>query len=236
MCPHRAKSRIPGQAAGRLGEILRVPGGRFAAAPWPTRDYVLENVRTGRRVIMRHLIGIAGGIGLAAAVFFAAGWGYQRLLRIPVVNGSASTLPAQGGSLLHDTNVLYPFAALAGTALLAGIFIAVRQVSPLAAGLPGLMLIGWTVAYGFNVSRAVRYIPLRGDTFGAGFEAMLMNGLLAAAGIALVVPLFIPSRWGRQRRGYYGADDTQVLDPATVSLIGADQFPDVVPFQESSGQ
>lgn len=144
---------------------------------------------------MRHVIGVFLAVGLAAAVFFAASWGYVRLLRVPVVNGAASTLPAQGGSLLHDSNVLYAFAALAGTGLLAGIFLAVRWVSPLAAGLPGLVLIAWTVVYGFNVSRAVRYIPLRNDAYGAGFEAMLMNGLLAAAGLALIVPLFIPSRW-----------------------------------------
>src|ERR1700728_3927085 len=149
---------------------------------------------------MRHVIGIGLAVGLAAAVFFAASWGYLRLLRVPVANGGSSTLPAQGGGLLHDSNVLYAFAAVAGTALLAGIFIAVRQVSPLAAGLPGLGLIAWTVVYGFSVRRAVHYIPLRGDMFGAGFEAMLMNGLLAAAGLALVVPLFLPSRWRASAR------------------------------------
>jgi hypothetical protein len=90
---------------------------------------------------MRHVIGIGLAIGLATAVFFAASWGYLRLLRVPVAGGGASTLPAQGGELLHNTNVLYAFAAVAGTALIAGIFIAVRQVSPLAAGLPGLGLV-----------------------------------------------------------------------------------------------
>ena len=175
---------------------------------------------------MRHVIGIGLAIGLAAAVFFAASWGYLRLLRIPVANGGASTLPAQGGGLLHDGNVLYAFAAVAGTALLAGIFIAVRQISPLAAGLPGLALIAWTVVYGFSVRRAVHYIPLRGDTYGVGFEAMLMNGVLAAAGLALVVPLFIPSRW-RPRDGMTAAearDATQVLEPTTISLIGNDDW------------
>ena len=77
---------------------------------------------------MRHVIGIGLAVGLAAAVFFAASWGYLRLLGIPVANGGASTLPAQGGGLLHDSNVLYAFAAVAGTALLAGIFIALRVV------------------------------------------------------------------------------------------------------------
>jgi hypothetical protein len=186
---------------------------------------------------MRHVIGIAGAIGLAAAIFFAAGWGYLRLLRIPVVNGGASTLPAHGGALLHDTNVLYAVAALAGTALLAGIFIAVRQISPLAAGLPGLALIAWTVVYGFSVRRAVHYIPLRGDTYGTGFEAMLMNGLLAAAGLALIVPLFIPARWRSAARsaGSAALDDTQVLEPTTISLIGGDPndpFPEVAPFRD----
>jgi hypothetical protein len=171
---------------------------------------------------MRHVIGFVLALGLAAAVFFAASWGYLRLLRIPVVNGGASTLPAQGGGLLHSTGVLEAFAALAGTGLLAGIFIAVRRISPLAAGLPGLVLIAWTVVYGFSVRRAVHYIPLRGDTFGAGFEAMLMNGVLAAAGLALVVPLFIPSRWrGRPAiAGDAGAD--QVIEPTTISLLAND--------------
>lgn len=179
---------------------------------------------------MRHVTGIAGAIGLAAAIFFAASWGYLHLLRIPVVNGGASTLPAQGGSLLHNTQALEAYAALAGTLLLAGIFIAVRQISPLAAGLPGLVLIAWTVVYGFSVRRAVHYVPLRGDTFGTGFEALLMNGLLAGLGLALVVPLFIPSRWRRRRgaTGGAGVGDTQVLEPTSVSgLLGNDEYPTV---------
>jgi hypothetical protein len=183
---------------------------------------------------MRHLIGIALAIGLAAAVFFAASWGYLRLLRIPVVNGGASTLPAQGGSLLHDSSVLYAIAALAGTALLAGILVAVRRISPLAAGLPGLALLAWTIVYGFSVRRAVHYIPLRGDAFGAGFEAMLFNGLLAAAGVALVVPLFIPSRWRSEGRPYAtgggggaarasGAGSAApAQEPATTTLLATD--------------
>jgi len=188
---------------------------------------------------MRHVIGFVLAIGLAAAVFFAASWGYLRLLRIPVVNGGASTLPAQGGELLHSTNVLYAFAALAGTGLLAGLFIAVRQISPLAAGLPGLVLIAWTVVYGLSVRRAVHYIPLRGDTFGTGFEAMLVNGVLAAAGLALIVPLFIPSRWrGRldTMTSEEARDVTQVLEPTTVSLLGDDEWPRVTPYPETGNE
>jgi len=56
------------------------------------------------------------------------------------------------------------------------------------------------VGYGFSVSKAVGAIPLRGGAFGAGFEAMLVNGLLAVAGVVLLVPLFIPSRWRSRPR------------------------------------
>jgi hypothetical protein len=144
---------------------------------------------------MRHLIGFGLALAVAAAVFFGGAWGYLRLLRIPVVNGAAATLPANGGSLLHDGSVLWAFAAVAGTALLIGACVAVPWISPLASGLPGLVLIGVTAWYGVNVQQAVRYIPLRGDAFGVGFEAMLFNGILAAAGMVMVVPLFVPSRW-----------------------------------------
>jgi hypothetical protein len=156
---------------------------------------------------MRHVIGFVLAIALAAAVFFGGAWGYLRLLRVPVVNGAAATLPAGGGSLLHSTNVLYAFAAVAGTGLLAGLLVAIPRISPLAAGLPGLVLIAWTVLYMASVRHAVQYIPLKGDAFGAGFEAMLFNGVLAAAGLVMIIPLFIPSRW---RGDLDGADsDTE---------------------------
>jgi hypothetical protein len=171
---------------------------------------------------MRHLAGFVLAVVLAAAIFFGATWGYLRLLRIPVVNGAAATLPAAGGSLLHDKNVLLAFAALAGVGLLAGICVAVPRISPLAAGLPGLGLLAWTVLYLLNVGRAVRYIPLKADAFGDGFEAMLTNGVLAAAGFAMIVPLFIPSRWRAAALPVYmepGEDLTVPAGSATGSSV-----------------
>ncbi len=153
---------------------------------------------------MRHLIGFGLALVLAAAVFFGAAWGYLRLLRLPVVNGAVSALPAGGGSLLHSSNVLLAFAALSGAAILAGIWVAAPRISPLAAGLPGLVLIAWTILYGVSVRRAVRYIPLKNDAFGTGFEALLFNGMLAAVGFVLIIPLFVPSRWRRRVPPGYG--------------------------------
>jgi hypothetical protein len=173
---------------------------------------------------MRHVTGIGLAIVLAGAVFFAASWGYLRLLRIALSTVGISQLPRPGANLLHDTNVLYGVAALAGTALLAGIFAAAPRISPLAAGLPGLALVGWTLWYGLSTRPALQHIPLRADSFGAGFQAMLENGLLAAAGLALVVPLFIPSRWRARQRpsgywaGYANQDPDQEQAP-TISLL-----------------
>ena len=143
---------------------------------------------------MRHVFGIGLAIVMILAMFFAGAWGYLRLLRLPA---PAAALPAQGGSLLSYNGVLAALAAVAATGLAAGILVAVPRISPLAAGLPGLLLIAWTTLYLVSVRRAVGLIPLRSDAFGAGWEGMLFNGVLGGAGLAMIVPLFLPSRWRR---------------------------------------
>jgi hypothetical protein len=98
---------------------------------------------------------------------------------------------------------------------------AVPWISPLASGLPGLALLGWTGFYLSNVRRAVQYIPLKTHSYGMGFEAMLFDGVLAMAGLAMVVPLFIPSRWRRRRVAVAQAPEPYAqepyLDPAMTS-------------------
>jgi hypothetical protein len=137
-------------------------------------------------------VGVVLAIVLAAAVFFAASWGYLRLLIGPAGLGA---LPGGGGSLLHNHAVLEGFGALLAVGLIAGLLIAVPRISPLAAGLVGLALLAWTGLYLFSVRRAVQYIPLKTQLYGRGFEAMLFDGVLALAGLAMIIPLFVPSRW-----------------------------------------
>jgi hypothetical protein len=139
---------------------------------------------------MRHVYGAALAVALAAAVFFAASWAYLRLLRLPY-----GAPPAGGGSLIHNHAVLEGFGVLLAVGLLAGLLMVIPWVSPLAAGLPGLVLLGWTGLYLFSVKNAIRFIPLQRYAYGTGFKAMLFDGVLAAAGLALIIPLFIPSRW-----------------------------------------
>src|SRR6476619_7004906 len=148
---------------------------------------------------MRHLMGVVLAIVMTAAIFFAASWGYLKLLIGPAGPGSGA-LPGAGGSLLHNHAVLEGFGALLGVGLLAGLLIAVPRISPLAAGLPGLALLAWTGLYLFSVRHAVQYIPLKSRAYGTGFEAMLFDGVLALAGVVLVVPLFVPSRWRSRRQ------------------------------------
>jgi len=145
---------------------------------------------------MRHLVGVMLAIIMAAALFFAASWGYLKLLIGPTGVGR---LPAGGGSLLHNHAVLEGFGAMLGVGLLAGLLIAVPRISPLAAGLPGLALLAWTGLYLFSVRHAVQYIPLKSRAYGTGFEALLFDGVLALVGMAMVIPLFIPSRWRGRR-------------------------------------
>src|SRR5229473_3504095 len=90
---------------------------------------------------MRHLTGVVLAIVLAAAVFFAASWGYLKLLIGPAGLGR---LPVGGGSLIHDHAVIEGFGALLGVGLVAGVLIAAPRISPLASGLPGLALLAWT--------------------------------------------------------------------------------------------
>jgi hypothetical protein len=141
---------------------------------------------------MRHLIGILLAVVMAGVLFFAGAWGY---LRLTTLTSPLSRMPAGGGSLLSDHHMLVGLAAVAGTGLLAGILIAAPRISPLAAGLPGLLLLGLTALYLVSVQHAVHLIPLKSHPYGAGFEALLVHGILAAAGLAMIIPMFVPSRW-----------------------------------------
>jgi hypothetical protein len=162
---------------------------------------------------MRHRIGIVLAVIMTGVLFFPGAWGYLRLLRLPAPADQLSDLPAGGGSLIPEHHVLLALAAVAGTALLAGVLVAAPRISPLAAGLPGLLLLGWTGLYLSNVRQGVDLIPLRSDPFGAGFEAMLFNGILGAAGLAMIVPMFIPARWRARPLTGTADDEFTTLEP-----------------------
>jgi hypothetical protein len=150
---------------------------------------------------MRHLIGFILAIALGAALYFAAGWGFIHM----------TSLAAHGINLTGRTGLM-ALAALAGTGLFLGILLAVRAISPLATGLPGLVLLAWSALLTVSAHRALGWIPLQGHSFGAGFRALLAGGTLTLLGAAMIVPLFLPSRW----RGTGGdADEEEAEAPVT---------------------
>lgn len=164
---------------------------------------------------MRHVLGFLLAIVLAAAVFFGASWGFVRL--------HAATATMTTGALTHDNHALLAIAALAGVALLGGILLVAPRVSPLATVLPGLVLIGLTVFYVLNIHHAVSLIPMRGDDFGRGFKAMLADGALGGAGIVMLIPVFVPSRW----RGRAADDNADSLN-GLLAGTGSDSAPTIV--------
>jgi hypothetical protein len=155
---------------------------------------------------MRHFIGLILGLVLAAAVFFGGGWGAEH---VSALAGHSVGLPSRPG--------LIGLAAVVGVGLFMGILLAVPAVSPLATGLPGLVLLGWTAMLAVSAHRALAWIPLQNHAFGLGFRVLLLNGTLALAGAAMIVPMFVPSRW-HGTRGY--DDDSEVLElPAPTGLL-----------------
>ncbi|MHB1593308.1 MAG: hypothetical protein ACYCO9_02045 [Streptosporangiaceae bacterium] len=143
---------------------------------------------------MRHLLGFVLALGLSAALFFGAGAGVW-LFTIP--HGAAAGLTA------HDLTrpaTAWPLAGLIGAGLLMSILIAVRRVSPIGPGLPGLALLAWSGLLVARGSAALRLVPLSGSHYAAGFTTMLHGGVLALIGASMCVPLLMPSRWRRAFR------------------------------------
>ena len=167
---------------------------------------------------MRHLIGIGLAVLLSAAVFFGGGWAFRRLVTRNL--GSPWSVPAGGGNFMSNSVVTGGLAAMASVALLIGLALVIRWVSPLAAGLPGLVLLGWTALYVVSPARAIEYIPLKGHDFGLGFAGLGSTGILGAAGVVLVMPLFFPSRWYRPAPVDVdgdGEDADDVIEATTVT-------------------
>ena len=137
--------------------------------------------------MLRHLLGVALGVALAAAIFFGGGWAVAQMTRLA---GQDTSLTSISG-----------LSAL-GILLLAGLFLGilmVAPVSPLSTALPGAVMLIWTALLALNAQLAIRVIPLRSEGYGAGFRTMLVSGALVLLGTLLVCPVFVPSRWRRER-------------------------------------
>ncbi|HUZ53713.1 MAG TPA: hypothetical protein VMU94_14465 [Streptosporangiaceae bacterium] len=138
---------------------------------------------------MRHITGFFLALAVSAALFFGGGWGIARFSALEAGQGLRSA------HALTDLHNVLPLAALLGTGLLLGILLAVRRVSALATGLPGLALLGWSALLLMRGPHALSYVPMPGSHYAAGFTTMLSSGVLALLGAGMIIPMFRLSRW-----------------------------------------
>jgi hypothetical protein len=155
---------------------------------------------------MRHLIGFVLALVMSAALFFGAGLGVWKFASLHTASTSAAL------HTLASQSAYGPIAALIGTAVLLGILLVAPRVSPLGTGLPGLVLLGWSALTLLNWNHALTYVPMTGSHYAAGFTAMLTSGVLALLGAAMIIPLFVPSRWrsAQVELDEYAAEDADL--------------------------
>ncbi|WP_433442785.1 hypothetical protein [Nonomuraea sp. CA-141351] len=140
---------------------------------------------------LRHLGGFLIGLVVTAAVLAGGGWAVQQ-----VVGNAAASPP-------DSQKMWIALGAMAAIGLVVGLVVAGR-VSPLATFVPSMVLLAWTVVYALDVNRALSFIPsepsvnqiIRDAGFGA--KTLLTTGVFALLGVALFIPVLMPSRWSRR--------------------------------------
>ncbi|TDC01708.1 hypothetical protein E1267_31155 [Nonomuraea longispora] len=140
---------------------------------------------------MRHLAGLLIGLVVTAAVLAGGGWAVQQ-----AAGGSVAAAP--------DSQTLWiALGSMAAVGLVVGLVVAGR-VSPLATFLPSMVLLAWTVVYALDVNRALSFVPVEPSMHqlvreaGAGARTLLTTGVFALLGVALFIPVLMPSRWSRR--------------------------------------
>ncbi|WP_285777067.1 hypothetical protein [Microtetraspora sp. NBRC 13810] len=137
-------------------------------------------------------MGLLVGVVVTAVLLAGGGWATQEAM-------AQAATPAPGGAPLWIA-----LGSMAGVGLVLGLVVAGR-ISPLAAFVPSMVLLAWTVVYALDANRALSLVP--GDPTlhevilqaAKGATALLTTGVLGLVGVALFVPVLMPSRWsGRE--------------------------------------
>ncbi|MBO4270294.1 hypothetical protein [Microbispora triticiradicis] len=144
---------------------------------------------------MRHFFGLLLGVVVAAALLVGGGWASQEAVRGAVQNVDP----------VRDTRMLIALGVMVVVGLLLGLVL-VTRVSPLATFVPSMALLAWTVVYLLDVSRAASLVPTGPSVHAELLQAsrgaltLLSTGVYALLGIALFLPVLMPSRWARPER------------------------------------
>lgn len=162
----------------------------------------------------RHLVGLLLALGTLAMLYFGTAWAVGRIV---VLRGGVTALGT--GQALTSSRGLIAVGVLLATGLAIGILVAVRAISPLATGLPGLIMLGWSALVVEHSKYAVKYLPLPGSHFTTGLTYLLFNGVLGLIGAMLVIPLGVPSRW-RGRHDDYVDDEDEEEERSVHTALG----------------
>ncbi|TYB50872.1 hypothetical protein FXF51_54975 [Nonomuraea sp. PA05] len=128
---------------------------------------------------------------VTAAVLLGGGWAVQQAV------GNAEVPPPD------SLRMWIALGAMAAIGLVVGLVMAGR-ISPLATFVPSLVLLAWTVVYALDTNRALSFIPAEPSVnqilrdAGFGVRILLTTGVLALLGVALFIPVLMPSRWSRR--------------------------------------
>jgi ABC-type branched-subunit amino acid transport system permease subunit len=134
---------------------------------------------------------------VTAAVLGGGGWAVQESLT------GAQGNPAGGQQLW------IALGAMAAVGLVVGLVVAGR-VSPIATFIPSMVLLAWTVVYALDMNRALSLVPDQPSMHeivrqaATGSRTLLTSGVYALLGVALFIPVLMPSRWSR---GHDDEDD-----------------------------
>ncbi|MFS1299443.1 hypothetical protein [Streptosporangium longisporum] len=158
---------------------------------------------------MRHVLGLLTGLVVTAVLLLGAGWATREAgatLFLPDPDPSAAW-PESGPS------TWIALAAMAGIGLVVGLVVAGR-VSPLAAFVPSMVLLAWSVVYALDARRALALAPHDAASpeallqAGRGMGLLLTTGVYTLLGVLLFLPALMPSRWTSRPR-----DEEEYADP-----------------------
>ncbi|RCV47494.1 hypothetical protein [Marinitenerispora sediminis] len=144
---------------------------------------------------MRHVVGfVVGLVVLTPLCLLGVGWAFRLVSAV-----------AQGGGTLLAGSGLVGIAALCALALLLAVLLAAPRLTPLVPAVAGMALVGLTAAHLLRPELAERVPALPGVE---GALSLLSLGLFLPVALALVVPMFLPSRWQSYRpRGAHAAGE-----------------------------
>ncbi len=133
---------------------------------------------------MRHVIGFLAGLVLAPVLLLGSGWAFTR------IGGLGG-----GETAFLTTSGLLTLAGLFGLALLLGLIMVPPRLTPLLPGITGMSLVAFTAV---NVLRPELFERLPSVPGLGGALTLTGLGLYLPLAFALVMPMFVGSRWVRE--------------------------------------